>query len=104
MTGRCQLCERETALTRHHLVPQCRHANKWNKKHFDRRAVKTDLLLLCVGCHKQLHALFSEKELDRRWNDLPRGRGEPEVRRFVAGGPNTPAGFRPAVSRARAFR
>ena len=37
MTGPCQLCERETALTRHHLVPQCRHHNKWNKKNFDRR-------------------------------------------------------------------
>lgn len=104
MIGRCQLCERETSLTRHHLVPQCRHANKWNKKHFDRRRVKTDLLLLCAGCHKQLHALFSEKELERRLHDLPSLRAEPEVQRFVEWLRTKPPGFRPHVNRAREFR
>ena len=104
MIGLCQLCGRETSLTRHHLVPQCRHRNKWNKKNFDRRAVKTNLLLLCAGCHKQLHALFSEKELERRLHDLPSLLAEPEVQKFVAWIREKPPGFRPRAMRASARR
>ncbi len=102
MIGPCQLCERETALTRHHLVPQCRHANKWNKKNFDRRTVRSALLLLCSGCHKQLHALFTEKELERRLHDLTSLRAEPAVRNFVAWLRTKPGGFKPTVNRRRA--
>lgn len=104
MIGPCELCQRETRLTRHHLVPQCRHANKWNKKNFDRRVVKTDLLMLCIGCHKQLHALFTEKELERRLHDLPSLRAEPEVQKFVEWIRNKPPGFKPVVRSARAGR
>ena len=104
MTGRCQLCERETALTRHHLVPQCRHRNRWNKKNFDRRVVKTSLLLVCEGCHKQLHVLFTEKELERRLSDLPRLLAEPQVQRFVAWIKDKPQGFRPRANRSRPRR
>ena len=99
--GPCQLCGRETVLTRHHLVPQCRHRNKWNKKNFDRREVKTNLLLLCGGCHKQLHALFTEKELERRLHDLPSLRAEPEVQKFVAWIRRKPPGFKPTLKGAR---
>ena len=102
MIGPCRLCGRETSLTRHHLVPQCRHANKWNKKRFDRRVVKTDLLLLCGGCHKQLHALFTEKELERRLHDLPSLQAEPEVRKFVDWIKTKPPGFKPVVRRQKA--
>ena len=63
--------------------------------------MKTDLLLLCVGCHKQLHALFSEKELERRLHDLPSLRAEPEVQKFVAWIKDKPPGFRPRAIRAK---
>ena len=101
MIGPCQLCERETALTRHHLVPQCRHHNKWNKKNFDRRAIKTDLLLLCHGCHRHLHALFTEKELERRFHDLPTLRAHPAVAKFVTWLRTKPPGFKPPSSRVK---
>lgn len=101
MIGPCQLCGRETALTRHHLVPQCQHRNKWNKKNFDRRAVRNDLLLLCVGCHKQLHTLFTEKELERRLHDLPSLLAEPEVQKFVGWIKDKPSGFKPRALRPR---
>ncbi len=104
MIGPCQLCERETALTRHHLVPQCRHHNKWNKKNFDRRAIKTDLLLLCSGCHRHLHAVFTEKDLERQFHDLPSLRAHPAVEKFVAWLRTKPPGFRPPSSRAATTR
>ncbi len=39
--GVCELCGRaECVLTKHHLIPQARHANKRNKRDFDRVEVK----------------------------------------------------------------
>ena len=56
-----------------------------------------DLLLLCAGCHKQLHALFTEKELERRLHDLPSLLAEPEVQKFVAWIKDKPPGFKPGL-------
>ena len=66
--------------------------------------MKTDLLLLCVGCHKQLHALFTEKELERRLHDLSSLRAEPEVQKFVEWIKGKPSGFKPVVRSARIGR
>lgn len=95
LEGPCQLCGRETLLTRHHLIPQCRHRNKWNKKNFSREAVKHELLLLCSACHKQLHVLLTEKELERGFHSLESLREHPEVRQFVEWIRDKPPGFRP---------
>jgi len=101
----CQLCGREeTALTRHHLIPQCRHRNKWNKKNFSRTAVKHDLVLLCGACHRQVHALLSEKELERGYHTLAALREHPEVRKFVEWIKRKPPGFRPQVNSVRTAR
>lgn len=52
----CPLClhgydRRE--LTKHHLVPKSRGGR--------------ETVLLCRACHRQLHATFTEKELERRY-------------------------------------
>lgn len=95
LQGPCQLCGRETLLTRHHLIPQSRHRNKWNKKNFSRTAVKSELLLLCSACHKQIHALLSEKELERGYSTLEAIREHPGIREFVEWIRAKPPGFRP---------
>lgn len=102
MVGPCELCARETALTRHHLVPQCRHRTKWNRKNFSRAEVKSSLLMLCSGCHRQLHALFGEKELERRYHSAAALLEHPEVRKFVEWIRGKPPGFKPLVSLSRA--
>lgn len=49
----CELCDREVEkITSHHLIPR--------QKNMDRRTAK-----LCIPCSKQVHALFSNKELKR---------------------------------------
>ncbi len=101
MIGPCQLCERETPLTRHHLVPQCRHHNKWNKKNFDRRAIKTDLLLLGAGCPRPLPAVFPYTQPHREFHDLPTLRAHPAVERFVSWLRTKPSGFKPPGSRVK---
>jgi hypothetical protein len=49
----CPLCERDMLphnLTKHHLVPKSRGGRVTEK--------------ICRTCHRQLHALFSNKELE----------------------------------------
>lgn len=38
---------------------------------------------MCRPCHKQVHALFSEKELERSFDTLAKLAAHPEVERFV---------------------
>lgn len=103
MVGPCQLCGRTTALTRHHLVPQCRHNKKRTRREFSRAAVTRELLVgLCSACHQQVHALLTEKELARDYPSLERLREHPGVRRFVAWIRDKPADFRPQVNASRA--
>jgi hypothetical protein len=45
-----------TELTRHHLVPRSRRGK--------------ETVLLCRHCHRQIHALFSEQELERSFGTL----------------------------------
>jgi 5-methylcytosine-specific restriction endonuclease McrA len=96
MTGRCMICEREETLTRHHLIPRTRHANKRNKREFDRAVVKVTVGM-CRPCHSQLHALLTEKELEREWNSVEKLRSHPELRKFAAWIARKPRGFKPIV-------
>ena len=93
--GRCALCARQVSeLTVHHLIPKTRHKNKRNKREFDRREVKERVCLLCRPCHNHVHALFTEKELERSYNTLELLKLDPEIQRFVQWIANKPDGFR----------
>lgn len=81
---RCELCEREvTEITRHHLIPQTRHRNRRNKRDFARSDVKGRIALLCRPCHGNIHATFTNKELERRLNTIEALREEPAIERFT---------------------
>lgn len=57
--SRCVLCLHEYSpaeLTRHHVVPKCRGG--------------TDTVPLCRPCHRQVHALFTERELEREYGTV----------------------------------
>ncbi len=80
----CQLCRRRISrLTRRHLIPRLRHRNKKTRKRFDRQAMTTRMARLCKPCHKQLHALFSEKELAESYYSLDALRQHVDVQRFI---------------------
>ena len=99
MTGRCAICHREEALTRHHLIPRTRHHNKRNKREFDRAVVK-EVVGICRPCHSQIHALLTEKELEREYNTIAKLRGHPEVAKFARWISKKPRGFRVPTSHA----
>jgi hypothetical protein len=98
-TGVCELCRRAgCGLTKHHLIPRTRHANKRNKREFERAEVKQRVAWICRACHNHVHALFTEKTLEREFNTLESLGAHPEVAKFVEWIKTKPGGFKP-VSR-----
>jgi hypothetical protein len=81
MSGICELCDLgEVPLTDHHLIPRMRH-NKRVKRDFGKERNKT--LDMCKPCHRQLHKLFTEKQLEREYNTLEKLKANPEVQRWI---------------------
>lgn len=90
----CEICGREVSkTTRHHLIPRTRHKNKKNKKDFDRQEVKKTVPI-CRPCHSQLHAVFTEKELERVYNTLELITFHPEMQKWIKWIKNKPDGFK----------
>jgi hypothetical protein len=95
MSGLCELCGRAVAaLTRHHLIPRTRHANQRNQRDFTRAEVKTRLAWLCRPCHDHVHAVFSEKRLEREFNTLGALAAQPDIIKFVRWIRARPDGFK----------
>ena len=99
----CALCGREEPLTRHHLVPRCRRANRRNKRDFARETVR-ETAGVCRPCHTQIHAVLTEKQLEREWNTSEKLLSPPEIARFVEWVRTKPAGFRVPTHAARTKR
>jgi hypothetical protein len=81
--GACELCGRtEIEVTRHHLIPRTRHKNKRNKKTFERDEVRGRLAFLCRPCHKFVHTVLTEKELEAAFNTMEQLAAHPEIAKF----------------------
>jgi 5-methylcytosine-specific restriction endonuclease McrA len=100
VNGTCAICSREETLTRHHLIPRTRHSNKKNKRDFDRAVVK-QVVGTCRACHSQIHALLTEKELEREYNTVEKLRAHPGVAKFASWIASKPRGFKAVVRQAQ---
>lgn len=59
MEGKCALCHRENiVLTKHHLLPR------------EEGGKEEHISYLCEDCHKHIHALYTNKELEVRLNTI----------------------------------
>jgi hypothetical protein len=77
----CALCRRDTNyLTRHHLIPKTRY-QKIKKLKPDSN---NEVMALCSACHRFVHAMLSEKELEHTYNTIERLLTHPDIHRFVA--------------------
>lgn len=79
-TGRCALCEREVALTAHHLIPRKLHRRPRFKRLYSRSELRATVLI-CGACHRGLHRLFDEMHLGQYLNSLRALLAEPSVQR-----------------------
>jgi 5-methylcytosine-specific restriction endonuclease McrA len=101
--GPCVICGREETLTRHHLIPRTRHHNKRNKREFEREVVR-QVVGICRPCHSQIHALLSEKELEREYNTIAKLKAHPGVAKFAEWIATKPRGFKAQMQRSTARR
>ena len=67
--GVCCLCERETDLTFHHLIPRMVHSRKHFKKHFTKEELNTGIDI-CQQCHSIIHDSYTEMELAKKYYTL----------------------------------
>lgn len=77
------MCRRPVnRVSRHHLIPRSRHKNKRNKRMFTRGQVH-HTVALCGPCHRHVHTVLTEKELERDYNTIEALSAHPEVEKFV---------------------
>jgi uncharacterized protein YlaI len=92
---RCELCQREVSLTRHHLIPKALHNKPYVQKTFAKSERITATLWVCRACHNQIHRLFSEKELALVYNSREALMADERLQTFVAWLAAKPPGFTP---------
>lgn len=94
----CELCSRTVpSVTKHHLIPQARH-NKRVKRQFGDEC-KTRVAWLCVACHRQLHYLFTNHQLEREFNTLESLMANHDVAKYVGWIKDKPGDFVPTKGR-----
>ncbi|MEF2096574.1 HNH endonuclease [Bacillus sp. CFBP9009] len=72
MKGTCELCDRgEIELTIHHLTPR-----ELGGSHLP-------IAYLCKSCHKQIHALYSNRELAIRLYTVPLLKDDEALKKYL---------------------
>lgn len=69
MLSNCELCNRQEALTKHHLIPRACHQKHRFIKKYGKKEMRRRCLMLCRLCHSGIHDLIPcEKELGEFFN------------------------------------
>ncbi|KYG31124.1 HNH endonuclease [Priestia endophytica] len=70
--GRCELCGRDDVYTTvHHLTPK------------EMGGTFEPTANLCIPCHKQIHALYTNDELAVRLNTIPNLQQDEKISKFI---------------------
>lgn len=81
---RCELCEREVGFrTQHHLIPRTTHRRKKRRDGLTQEELNR-VIWICAPCHKNIHAVLTEKELAEEFNSLEKLLCFPAIARFTA--------------------
>ncbi|GGC74245.1 hypothetical protein [Vreelandella lutescens] len=91
----CELCQRESPLTKHHLIPRTLHNKPRYQKRHSREERLTAIVWLCHPCHKHIHRLYSERELADRFTTIEALMADADIRAFVDWLATKPPGFKP---------
>ncbi|HEX8234866.1 MAG TPA: hypothetical protein VF600_02830 [Abditibacteriaceae bacterium] len=98
--GVCELCGRlMPQLPRHHLIPRTRHRKKRAQRTFERADMKERIAMLCRPCHRNVHAVLDNKELESNYNTLETLAANPAIRKFTEWIKNKPPGTTVPVRR-----
>ncbi|TMW70631.1 HNH endonuclease [Alteribacter natronophilus] len=70
--GTCELCQREgVRLTEHHLIPK------------EEGGTFLETVMLCPPCHRQIHNLYTNREIALRLGSIERLRDDDKIRKFL---------------------
>lgn len=68
----CELCNRNVSIiTNHHLIPKQKGGKNYKTIH------------LCTTCHKQIHALFTNRELATLYNSVDSLKNSEKIIKFL---------------------
>lgn len=90
----CELCKREGVpkVTEHHLIPR------------EEGGKNGEVAYLCENCHKQIHALYSNKELAVRLNTLENLENDEKIIKYLKYIKKQPASKKVKVVKSRDIR
>lgn len=90
----CDLCLRsEIVTTGHHLIPRTMHSKKRIRRDYTRIEMNKRVPF-CKECHKQIHKLFTERELAYTYNTLEILKAQSSVQKWIAFVKDKPNGKR----------
>ena len=73
VVGQCPICDRDmwegNSIDKHHMVPKCRGGKQTEYLH--------------KVCHRKIHSIWSEKELEKEFNDPVIIREHEEMIKFI---------------------
>lgn len=78
----CCLCQRQVALTFHHLIPKKVHRRKRFQKAYTREQLNVGIHI-CRRCHNGIHRLYDEMTLAQQYNTLQALQEDPAIQRHV---------------------
>ena len=83
-SNRCELCKREVAFrTQHHLIPRTTHNRKKRREGYTQEELNR-VIWICAPCHKNIHAVLTEKELADGYNTIGKLLAYPAIAKFTA--------------------
>ena len=89
----CELCNRSVStLTKHHLIP------------LEKGGKKFETLSLCPTCHKQIHALFTNRELATHFHTLESLKRDQKIIKYLKFIENIPADSHVNIKKSRHVR
>jgi len=78
---KCPICKRDTppgCVEKHHGKPKCKGGK--------------DKITVCIDCGDQIHKLFTNKELEKQYNNVPALLGCDKIKKWVSWVWNKPFG------------
>jgi hypothetical protein len=82
--NRCEMCGREVSFrTQHHLIPRTTHRRKKRREGYSQDELNR-VIWICAPCHKNIHAVLTEKELAEEFNTREKLLAYPAIAKFTA--------------------
>lgn len=82
---RCQYCNRFVRILQtHHIIPKLMLRRMNYKKRKELRRTSKITVRLCRDCHRQIHSMFTNKELKNQFNDMNKITETKEFKKYLS--------------------